>query len=65
VRGATTRKEEPQNANQIAAAVQGGQPPALHVIDDLPDAVPVRPQELDVIETYLGAMLDELLQARK
>jgi hypothetical protein len=31
------------------------------VIDDLPDLVPVAPQELDVIETYLCAVLDEFL----
>jgi hypothetical protein len=64
-RGAITRKEEPRNANQTAAAALGGQPPTLHVIDDLPDVVPVRPRELDVIETYLGAVLDELLRTRE
>jgi hypothetical protein len=31
------------------------------VIDDLPYVVPVAAQELDVIETYLRAVLDEFL----
>jgi hypothetical protein len=31
------------------------------VVDDLPDRVPVAPQELEVIETYLRAVLDEFL----
>jgi hypothetical protein len=31
------------------------------VIDDWPDVMPVAPQELDVIETYLRAALDGLL----
>jgi hypothetical protein len=33
----------------------------LHVIDDLPDVVPVGAQELDVIETYLSGVLSGLL----
>jgi hypothetical protein len=35
----------------------------LRVIDDLPDVVPVGPQELDVMETYLHAMLNGFLGA--
>ena len=34
----------------------------LPVIDGLPQTVPVLERELDVIETYLGALIDELLK---
>jgi hypothetical protein len=36
-------------------------PLAPHVIDDLPELVPVGAQELDAIESYLGAVLNQLL----
>jgi hypothetical protein len=32
-----------------------------HVVDDLPQVIPVAQRELDVIETYLGALLDDAL----
>jgi hypothetical protein len=32
---------------------------AARVVDDFPEAIPVTRHELDVIETYLGALLDE------
>jgi hypothetical protein len=56
------RKQGPRNAKQIA---QDSLPPAPDVIDDLPDVVPVGSQELDVIETYLRAVLNGLLGARE
>ncbi len=68
-RGATTqpprpvrqgRKEGPRNAITKDSA-----PLVPHVIDDLPDVMPVGPQELDVIETYLRAVLNGLLGARE
>jgi hypothetical protein len=31
------------------------------VVDDFPTPIPVVPSELDVIETYLGALLDDAL----
>lgn len=31
------------------------------VVDDLPDAIPVTAAELEVIETYLGPLIDRLL----
>jgi hypothetical protein len=31
------------------------------VIDDFPEEIPITRRELDVIETYLGALLDEAL----
>jgi hypothetical protein len=36
----------------------------LAVVDDLPQRVPVSQRELDVIETYLGDLLDEALGQR-
>ena len=35
------------------------------VVDDFPQDIPVAPRELDVIETYLGGLLDEALGARE
>jgi hypothetical protein len=35
----------------------------LKVVDDFPQAIPVAQRELDVIETYLGAVLDDVLGA--
>jgi hypothetical protein len=40
---------------------QSALPQGPPVIDDLPDAVPVCAQELEVIETYLGTLLNELI----
>jgi hypothetical protein len=48
-------------APQTLAPAQSALPQGLHVIDDLPEAVPVRAQELEVIETYLGTVLNELI----
>jgi hypothetical protein len=39
--------------------------PSLHVTDDLPQAIPLAKRELDVIETYLGALLDDVLGRRE
>jgi hypothetical protein len=35
--------------------------PAVEVVDDLPALVPVTQGEIEVIETYLGALVDEAL----
>jgi len=35
------------------------------VVDDFPTSIPVTPRELDVIETYLGALLDDALGNRE
>ena len=32
------------------------------VVDDFPEIMPVMQRELDVIETYLGSLLDDLLR---
>lgn len=34
----------------------------LSVVDDFPAAVPVTERELDVLETYLGSLLDDMLK---
>jgi hypothetical protein len=34
---------------------------ALCATDDLPDNIPITPRELEVIETYLGGLLDGAL----
>jgi hypothetical protein len=33
--------------------------PTLDIRDDCPEAIPVDQRELEVIETYLGALLDD------
>jgi len=33
---------------------------AVEAVDDFPEAIPVTARELEVIETYLSAALDEL-----
>jgi hypothetical protein len=35
------------------------------VVDDFRDLMPVSQRELDVIETYLGAVLDDMLKRTK
>lgn len=34
---------------------------AIVVVDDLPRPMPIVPKEIDVIKTYLAALLDDLL----
>jgi hypothetical protein len=52
------RKAGARSAKQIPPSAQDSPSLAPDVIDDLPDVVPVGPQELDVIETYLGVVLN-------
>jgi hypothetical protein len=52
-----SRKEGARNATQPTKC----SPLTPRVVDDWPDAVPVAPQELDVIEIYLRALLDGFL----
>jgi hypothetical protein len=54
-------KQGPRNAKQITLPAKDSPPLALHVIDDFQEVVPLSAQELDVIETYLGAALIDLL----
>jgi hypothetical protein len=41
------------------AASTGHRDGGLHVLDDLPAGLPVTHRELEVIETYLAALVDE------
>jgi len=49
-----------RSAVRRAAHVPAPLPP---VVDDWPASVPVTSREVDVVETYLGSMLQELLSA--
>jgi hypothetical protein len=42
--------------------LRGGACYCPEVVDDYPALVPVTQRELDVIETYLGSLLDDLLK---
>jgi uncharacterized protein YqeY len=54
--------EAKNNAADASKAVRNGADAAdWVVVDNLPDLVPVSHDEIDVLETYLGALLDELL----
>lgn len=35
--------------------------PAPHIADNLPHPIPLAERELDLIESYLGALLDDIL----
>jgi hypothetical protein len=58
------KKRRSGRADQIAISSHSSSPSARCVVDDLPDAVQIDAQELEVIETYLGAGLNELLEER-
>lgn len=55
--------------SQLAPLIRRGVPTFVaagpEVVDDFPTSVPVAPRELDVIETYLGALLDDALGKRE
>lgn len=55
------RKRGLRNTGLITLAAHQCPELASRVIDDLPDVAPVGAKELDVIETYLGAVLSGLL----
>ena len=50
-------KRHPSGAPQAMFADRG----ALPVLDNVPDQVPVTIRELEVIETYLAQLIDQLL----
>jgi hypothetical protein len=49
------------NAKLSRAPTEFVHKPLLNIVDDFPEAMPVLQRELDIIETYLGATLDQLL----
>jgi hypothetical protein len=50
------------DASRMRADLPRGPHRGLEVVDDYPEVVPVTQRELDVIETYLGSLLDDLLK---
>jgi hypothetical protein len=46
----------------LQPGLRGGARHCPEVVDDYPEIVPVTQRELDVIESYLGPLLDELLK---
>jgi hypothetical protein len=48
--------------SRTRADLEHGPIGTLEIVDDFPDLVPVTQSELDVIETYLGSLLDDLLK---
>jgi hypothetical protein len=49
------REANPVRANHAVGL------PGLGIVDNLPECIPVSQRELDVIETYLGDLLDQAL----
>jgi hypothetical protein len=58
------RPRRPFNKKPISPTALSAVPPDP-VLDNFPNAIPVGGKELDVIETYLGALLDELMGPRE
>ena len=46
----------------MRADLPDGPQRGTQVVDDYPDLVPVTQRELDIVETYLGSLLDDLLK---
>lgn len=40
-------------------------PDDMVVVDNLPDRIPVHRREIEVVEMYLGALLDEILRVER
>ncbi len=51
----------PNLARHECGPIAGGTTDEPSVLDDLPEVIPVAGRELDVIETYLGNLIDRLL----
>lgn len=51
----------PNLAQPECGPIAGGTIDEPSVLDDLPEVIPVTGRELDVIETYLGNLIDQLL----
>ena len=47
---------------EFQPGLRGGARHCPEVVDDYPEHVPVTQRELDVIETYLGSLLDDFLK---
>ena len=55
----------PFDARQINPSAHSAVAPAPCIVDDLPEVIPVGAQELDVIETHLGALLNQHMGLRE
>jgi hypothetical protein len=53
--GSHLRADRQQNSRKVTG-------PRPEVVVDFPEIVPVTQRELDVIETYLGSLLDDLIK---
>jgi hypothetical protein len=68
--GSTSASRVPRDNHRLTSAdgsrMRADLPHGPHrgpeVVDDYPEIVPVTQRELDVIETYLGSLLDDLLK---
>ena len=62
----TDRGGPPADGSRMQGELHGGERgarrPYLQVTDDFPAFVPVTQRELDVLETYLGSLLDDMLK---
>jgi hypothetical protein len=56
-----SKAEHPPNAKLSKAPVGTVQKLFPDLVDDFPETMPVLQRELDIIETYLGATLDQLI----
>jgi hypothetical protein len=50
---------------QSNGSVKHGEEPAREVTDNLPDIVPVTQKELEIIETYLAALVEEACELKE
>lgn len=56
---------DPTNRRNGSALVEPNSADGVHVCDDFGETVPVSIRELEVIETYLAALLDALLKGEE
>jgi hypothetical protein len=59
------RRLNPELARLVRRGVVTFTNAGQDVVDDFPQDIPVAPRELDVIETYLGGLLDDALRERE
>jgi hypothetical protein len=59
------RRTRRRHLRQRAKLSSNARGKVLCATDDLPDNIPITPRELEVIETYLGGLLDETLVPSK
>jgi len=60
-RASKIRHRKPYPTRHIDPGVTGFAETNPHVVDGFPQAIPVLERELDAIETYLGALVEQML----